>query len=247
MVDIRKYKKEIRRKIMINDDSLSGCTAYCFIENDKIIKIYKYPFSDLDVDDLSSCVSERISFPYEYIKKRRYYLGEVLPYFNVNNIMESIQNNCNIDKMMNHYNIIVKEIKKYPNIIMHDLSVPNILYDDVNGFFLIDVTFWKKIKDNVYNSFVYNLNSLNDSLTFAFYDFLFMNGYDLIMGNNEIEEMIKKILGLEFYELYLKGRKRTYDFPKLMEMYREIMVKKYNILINNTEDMKKSIKILKKT
>lgn len=247
MVDIRKYKKEIRKKIIANDDSMSGCTAYCFIEKDKIIKIYNKPFSDLDIEDLSGYFSERISFPYEYIKKRKYYLGEILPYFCVNNISDSIQNNCDIDKMIYHYNTIVNEIKKYPNIIMHDLSVPNILYDDNSGFFLIDVTFWKKQKDNSYNCFVYNINSLNDSLTFAFYDFLFSNGYDLIIGNKENDDYIKNVLGLNFYELFLNGRERTYDFPKLMEIYREIMVKKYNILINNTEDMKKSIKILKKT
>lgn len=247
MVDIKKYKKEIKKKILNNDNSLSGCTGYCFIESKKVIKIYNRPYNDLEIEDLSGYSSSRISFPYEYIKKRKFYLGEVLPYFAVGNILDSIQLNCDLDRLIENYKILVDEIIKYHDIVMYDLSYPNILYDENKGFFLIDVTNWKKYSIYDDNIKKINISSLNDSLMYCFYDMLFGNGFDLIIGNRENDLYICNIFGMDFYNLYLQGRNKTYDFLKLLNMYREIMLKKYGIFINNTEDMKKSVKILKKS
>ena len=174
---------------MLNEDySLSGVTGYCIIEGDKIIKIYTIPM--YDVEDLSKYHSERISFPYEYLKKRRNVIGEVLPYFNILNIMDGINDNSNIDKLIDNYHIICREIALFPKIIMHDLSYPNILYEEDKGFYIIDVTNWRI--DNSTNSKSYDINieSLNDSILYCLWKKIVNDIYD--------EEWIKEKMSKEF-------------------------------------------------
>ena len=147
MVDIGKYKKQIKIKQQNYDDSLSGCTGYCFIEGNKIIKIYNRSYALSEVDNMSSYSSSRISFPIEYIKRMNRYYGEIMPYYNVSNILDSFKIKCDIDKLISNYFIIVNEMRKFPEIMMNDLSYPNILYDEEKGFYLIDITNWKIKKE----------------------------------------------------------------------------------------------------
>lgn len=238
MIDIKKYKKEIKRRRNNNDYSFSGITGHCFIEGDNIIKIYDFPIYKDDICDLSLFSSSMISFPLEYIKKRKFYYGEVLPYFNKLNIMNGINSDCFIDKIITDYHIMVNEIEKFPYLMMYDISYPNILYGE-DGFSLIDVTNWKydPIKYSKVDSFRFNLADFNDSLLYCFWK----KCTDL-----DVDQFwIKKYLGNEFNDVYLNCIRGLVKIDQLMEIYLNI-IKKYDFEVKNIADMQESVKILKK-
>lgn len=240
MVDIGKYKKQIKIKQQNYDNSLSGCTGYCFIEGNKIIKIYNRSYALSEVDNMSSYSSSRISFPIEYIKRMNRYYGEIMPYYNVSNILESFKIKCDIDKLISNYFIIVNEMRKFPEIMMNDLSYPNILYDEEKGFYLIDITNWKIKKElKSFDLSKINIGELNDSIISCF--------SELVSGEWCEDMWFLKVLDEKKENLYLNYKSiRYYDFIKIMDLYREKILKRYNIDIKNIEDIKKSVKILKK-
>ena len=80
------------------------------------------------------------------------------------------------------------------------------------------------------------------------------------VNNAEIENGVIKLITNDGYDdswfldvldktkenLYLNCYGNYYDFIKIIDLYRENMLKKYNFVINSFDDIKKSIKILKK-
>ena len=239
MVDINKYRK----KMFNHDwtlDEMSGCTGKCFIEGDKIVKIYYNPRSKEDFVDLTSYQSPRISFPIEYVKKRKYYYGEVLPYFPYDNIINGIKYNTKIDKLLLDYQVITDEIRKYYFIKMNDVNWCNILYDHRRGFYLIDITNWKYDESGNYEHCISNnIGDFNDSLFYS----LWKKSTNL----NCDDFYIKKYLGINFYDAYIASIRGNLDFSHVIKIYQELMREYYNLEVKTVYDLKKSVKILKKS
>ena len=238
--DLRKYQKEIKIKRKNNDKSLSGSTGSCIVHGDKIIKMYYTPQSIYNIVDLSGYNSERISFPLKYLKRRKYYYGEIMPYFQIDNVLNALEYNGNIDKLIYNYQQIVEEIKKFSNLLMVDLCYLNILYDEDKGFYLIDVTEWQDDVDSLYGKSLFenNVDDLNESLFYCIWKIVFNKTDDPLW--------IKYIFGERVYDAFIESLQVKCDFLKFMDIFREDTLKRYNLMLNNIEDMKKSVKILKK-
>ena len=237
MVDLKRYRKEV---FNFKDDNLSGCTGKCFIEGNQVVKIYYSPRVKDEVTDLTTYRSPRISFPLEYVKKRRYYYGEVMPYFPYKNLLEGINKDTQLEKLINDYNVIVDEIKRFPDLIMNDISWPNILYDNNQGFYLIDISNWEEAEIFNHGKFLeYNIGDLNDSIIYCLWKKCTSLDYD--------DYWIKKYLGKSFYEAYICSIRGTYEFSKLLSICCEITQNYYNCDIKSIDDLQKSAKILKKS
>ena len=66
-VDLAKYQDAIR---LLSDSSYKYCgyQGYCFIEQDKVVKIYRK--GTVNNSDLSNLKSDRIAYPEYYILKK---------------------------------------------------------------------------------------------------------------------------------------------------------------------------------
>ena len=127
-------------------DDLFGSQGFCIVQNGFLQKIYFEPRNSRCMTDLSIYKSDLIAFPlyYLYDKSNHYnIIGEMQKYYPKKSIYWSIDESVYIKTLLKNYYDMVKEICKYPEIVMHDLFTANILYDDISGFNLIDTTDWK--------------------------------------------------------------------------------------------------------
>ena len=245
LVDLERYNRIIEIKRENDDYTLRGAQGFCFIEKDKIVKIY----NDLNEnkDRLNDYSSERISFPYYYIEKNDDVYGEVMPYFEAKDVGMSLTNDSLVSNLINHYKQIRKEVIKYSNISMLDLSYPNILYDEEKGFYLIDTTSWFKWNDEKRNR-LFNLKNLDKGISVILYSLIFE--HETRKELRDIVDYYKQIKNfpmgrelLKLMEMNLEGYETR--FLELMEAYREIVKIYYNDEVKTLEDVKKYTKIMK--
>lgn len=222
---INELRKEIIIKQKRHDHSMSGKTGYCFIKDDKIIKIYEHPKIYNSDYDMTYYKSRRISFPMDYIFENGAIIGEVLPYYNIESINKSFNSPYNIDFMIDAYQEIDQEMRRYPFIAMYDICKENILYSDSEGMFLIDTTDWVKEEENCID---YNLRLLERSILIAL--------KDMIVKYNYYKETINGEALLRYFYDYINDDNNIID---LLRDYRDITK------INHNYD-KKYLKIIKK-
>ena len=242
LIDIKKYYKEISERKKIFDYSLGGKTGFCFIEGKYIIKIYDKLKKKEDYVDLSMHKSFYISFPITYLFDKGYVIGEIMPYYNVDTIDNALNLRSNIDSFRESYYNIIKEINKFPNIIMYDLWAKNILYSSKKGFYLIDVTDWKYSSDNEINT---NIINLDRALGFLINQLIFDDGKLFIDINNYYKILRKDKIGKELLEIILSFIKKNYIILELIDAYKEFIRINYNYDIKTLSDMKKYTKMMK--
>ena len=148
-----------------------GKNSYCFIMGNKIIKLYAKKY-DLDmpknVCDLSKFKADTIVFPKKYIYENGVIVGEISEYINSNDITYSFDENANLEKIIEGFELVVQDIYTYSNLDMIDLCSVNILYSNESGFHIIDTTEWK-ISDDAHKL---NMRRLNSSTIGAFVEYL---------------------------------------------------------------------------
>ena len=124
-----------------------GKSAYCFLLEDKIIKIYA-DTNDIHyihlnrnmIEDFSKYKSKTIVFPLEYLYENNQKVGEISKFIKNNSLLNNAFNaQTKINPIIRNYLVAVDEIKKYPNIDMIDIDPVNILYSGKQGFHIIDV------------------------------------------------------------------------------------------------------------
>ena len=138
------------------DKDLFGSQGFCLVKGKKIFKIYFNPCEN--VCDLSNYKSKKISFPIHYLYNQNNLssnmcVGEIMPYYNKKQITWSLNEKTIIDLLVKHYFELRKEIDKFPEILMDDLCTANILYNDENGFSIIDTTTWDVDKNKDFSQY----------------------------------------------------------------------------------------------
>ena len=155
--------KELRQNVKKAD--FSGKSAYCFIKDNKIVKVYArredpgfYTVIDSNkVCDFSKFSADTIVFPQEYIYENGHIAGEISEYIKSKTIDQSFNNSAILKCIIDGYEKVVQDLYLYNNINMVDLCFVNILYSNKRGFHLIDTTEWR-IEDNALRKNLYNLN-----------------------------------------------------------------------------------------
>ena len=116
-----------------------GKSAYCFIQGNKIIKIYASDdmYDKLDgkcIPDLSKYHKKTIIFPNKYIYEDGIKAGEIMDYIPDKSLYDLMYDNILVNLFMKNYDVALRDIRKYSNILMMDLCSVNILYS--NDIFL---------------------------------------------------------------------------------------------------------------
>ena len=231
-----------------------GKSAYCFIDGNKIIKIYATKFDDdyipvetKEVVDLSMYKADTIIFPNEYIYENGEKVGEILRYIRDKSVDKSFNKNARCNKIITGYEKVINDLELYKNIDMIDLCYVNILYSNRSGFHIIDTTEWK-ITDK---SFKQNLLRFNSSLIRVFVDYLeipivyskYYNKIDEVFFDN-----IKKfgIAGMKLNNNLLKLMNNQYDFLGLLYAYMDATKIFEDKEVETLKEMKEFTKVLKK-
>ena len=245
--DLLKYQNEIERKTNECDFSLRGNDGFCFIEGDLIVKVYNSPIIEQKMCDFSKYQSERIAFPFYYIKKGKRYYGEVMPYYPYQPIERSINENTDVNSLLVNYYQMVEELKKYPNIHMQDVDgYQNILYDEQKGIFFIDTLSWEDLEWTGQDK--YNTKKLDKALFYVINNMVNSEDNDLVLLK-ELKEKYKMIrdtnLGKEFLAILESNLRYNYRFLDYLNCYREIIKKEFDYEVKTLEDVKKYTKIMK--
>ena len=163
-----------------------GREGECFQirETPYVLKIYdeKERPKEVKFDDLNSLY---IAFPKDtYIDKDNNIIGISMPFVPGCKFDNGFPLNLEITKLKEAYNILLKEIEKFPDIYMYDMCLDNILYDEnTNRFYLIDINLWKELKD----SFGLNYARLDLNLSHALYkNVSWLKEYEFLKDNKEL-------------------------------------------------------------
>ena len=238
-----------------NKADFEGKSAYCFIYDDKLIKIYarkcdrdfEYPIDVNKVCDLSKFSADTIVFPIEYIYEDDKKVGEILPYINSKSIDVSFDGKASIQTIISGYEEVLSDLELYNNIDMIDLCCVNVLYSNKDGFHLIDTTEWQ-IKDNSMKMNVLRFNSsligvMVDNLTIP----VIYNKYYSNIDKTFYKRMAKYgNAGIRLQKnmnLLMNGR---YCFLDLMFAYMDVYRIHYGKDAKTLEDIKEMTKVLKK-
>ena len=248
VVDLGEYRKIMNDKRENGDYSLAGGQGFCFIHNDKVIKIYNCTMDAGNICDLSRYKSCRISFPEEYtFDEKERIAGEVMPYFTSNTLNKGLTPSCSLDKFIYHYDEMVKEIKEFPNLLMLDMGFyENILYDEKMGMFLIDVSRWREKKGSIELNIKELDKAIMDVLKHIVYEdftttrllFEIIDGYQLLKENYWGSELLKALKACLIGDYHIKD---------LIDTYQMTAKSIYDDEIKTFEDMKKYVKIMKKS
>ena len=230
------------------DNKLFGSQGFCILKDNFIKKVYYEPCT-LKYD-FSIYKSDRISFPIHYLydiknKESDEVVGELMEYFPKKSITWSLTKSVEIDNFIRQYYEIIMEVRKYFEINMHDLCIPNILYNEQSGFSIIDTTNWSI--DSGDNSKI-NKERINRSLFNHVIDEILeitpMNITDL-----EIYQNLKKYgnIGLELYKvLFLSIMEDEHHLIEMLELYCEVFKNSDFGPIKTLGDIENYTKILKK-
>ena len=245
LVDLKKFRENIDKA------DFRGKSAYCFIQGDKIIKIYaimdEWNFIPVDpskVCDLSVFEADTIVFPDAYIYEEGKKVGEILQYIKNKSVDKSFNDDTIISKVMDSYDQVLGDLLLYFNLDMVDLCQVNILYSNKDGFHIIDTTEWN-ITNKLCNN---NLRRFNSSLIRVLTDYLeipiiYSRYYNKI--DNNYSEAIKKF-GHQLPDSLMQLMNGHYDFLNLLYAYMGASKIYYGKDVETLKDIKEFTKVLKK-
>ncbi len=239
---LSKYKKEIELRKRNGEYTLGGKTGFCFIEGSNIVKIYNNPINIHNHVDLSNYQSKRISFPINYLNYKGYIIGEVMPYYNIDTLDNTLNLRTNVDSLRKSFCEIREEIVKFPNIMMLDLWPKNILFSSRKGMYLIDVTDWKLTINNYSDT---NIKYLCQSMRHLSRQIIYDDGIAFTNMDKYYNFLHNSKIGNELLHILLSYEKRDYVFLELIDVYKEFIRIYYNYEIKTLSDIKKYTKIMK--
>ena len=244
--------KELRKNML--NANFRGKNAFCFINGDKIIKVYaktsKNEYIPLDVDklyDLSVFCADTIVFPDEYIYENGKRAGEILKFIRDKSIDESFNDKVNLKKLVDSYEKVLNDLLLYSNIDMVDLCQVNILYSNKRGFHIIDTTEWV-VNNSLVNGNFYKLNSTLIAAVMEYLEIpiLYSRYYSNI--DKDLIDKLKKYgkEGKNLQKSLINLMNNNYDFLGLMFALMDTS-RIYNDKETETfKDIKEFTKILKK-
>ena len=246
VVDLKECRKIMYEKKRNYDYSLRGSQGCCFINGDKIAKIYEHEVDINDICDLRSYLSSHISFPIEYIFENGRVVGEIMPYFPYDTLNNKLTPSSKLDRFIVNYDEIIKEINLFPELLMREMDFcENILYDENAGMYLIDVSRWEKGK----NCNVVNINHLNRTLMNIIMELIYgeQSYISRLLFDFEINYRIlhTTLVGKEFLALIKANLECDYHLKELIDSYIWIVKKIYGVDIKTFKDVKKYTKIMK--
>ena len=245
MVDLAKYQDIIEYRKDKDDYQMSGSEGYCFLERNKIIKIYAHPKEVHRITDLTDYKSERIAFPIYYIYKKGLVYGEVMPYFKAKTLDAALGVNTRVENITYHYQNIIDIINVFNDLLMIDISYArNILYSPTKGFYLIDTTAWEKDKEkNSQNIHAFDACLFNRICPIIFDSCLPIH---VLLDIKDRFWLIKNdVLGKEFFDLLNANLKGDYHIIELFDAYKSVVKTYYNDDVKTLGDVKKYTKIMK--
>lgn len=251
-MDIKGINLSKLREKFDKADFKYGKSSYCFIIDDKIIKVYarkkdgSYPENVLD---LSKYSADTIVFPEGYIRENGKIVAEVSRYINSQDIIMSFNDDAFLDAIIAGYELLVQDFELYQDLFMQDLCSANILFSNELGFHVIDTTEWKE----EVGAFKKNLYVLNSALISRIIDYLeipITYGYRSI--SNSVDEAFNNTLsrygaagmGLQWcIEKIINNRLSFLNLiNSLITLYREY----YGTEAKTLDDLKKLIENLNK-
>lgn len=216
--------------------TLDGSDARCFIDKDKIFKLYKRTKPINSITDFSSYKSDSIAFPLYYLDDfiKDFIAGEVMNYFNKQRLYQSLHNGqTNIDKLVANYGKLRHDIKKFPEIYMNDLFSGNILYDET-GFTLVDTTKWNvdEKKDYAYANISVVANEIMEIIV---EDYMELNGFIL----EKIKPNFLKYgeMGADLYNLLSMTSYNGDSLLEILDLYRELVFRVLGVKIETLDDI----------
>ena len=248
LVDLAELRK------MRDKAQFRGETAYCFVQGDKIIKVYatksdRYytPIDRSTIPDFSVYKSDTIVFPDEYICEDGIKSGEIMDFIPDEDISISFNDETEIKPLIDHYGKAITDIKAFPNMRMVDLCWPNILYSLKNGFHIIDTTPWKLMD----NTTVWNIDRFNENIVRIIFNYLKVLNpeyYDYPVMDGRFRERCLSygIAGEELYRLIERNAFKKYNVEDLLHAYMELYLKINGIEPRNLGEIKEITKMLKK-
>lgn len=244
--------KELRKNML--NANFRGKSAFCFINGDKIIKVYaktsKNEYIPLDVDklhDLSVFCADTIVFPDEYIYENGKKAGEILKYISDKSIDESFNDKVNLKKIIDSYEKVLCDLLLYSNLDMVDLCQVNILYSNKRGFHIIDTTEWV-INNSLVNGNLYRFNSTLIEAVMEYLEIPIIYSRYANNLNKDFIDQLKKYgrEGKSLQKSLINLMNHNYDFLGLMFALMETS-RIYNKKETETfQDIKEFTKVLKK-
>ena len=162
---------ELRKRFANGEYDFIGNTAYCFLEGNKVIKVYAnkkdksmHEFVYVDpknICDLSRYEAETIVFPDEYIYEKKLPAAEVSTYQECKKISEAFTDETSVVEITDNFGYVDRDVRSFPNIVMNDLCWENILYSSKLGYRIIDTTPWELAN----GACSFNINTLNRIVT----------------------------------------------------------------------------------
>ena len=243
--ELKKYKKEVKRKVGIFDSQLKGEDGACFVIDEEVIKIYWSKVLKQKSCDLSKYSSFKIAFPKYYIQDEKYYYAEIMPYYPYDELQKGINLDTNIELLMKNYSVIIDEIKKFMMICMKDLGFPgNILYSNDKGFYLIDTTMW--VDEDWSYATKFNIRSFDRALFTVLSNLI---GIHLKNDLANLEKVYQSIhdsnVGKEFLEVLEANLRQNYNYLNFMLSFQNVVKKYFDDDIETIGDIKKYNKKLK--
>lgn len=244
-VDLDKYLYAKDYLIEDTTNEFLGTEAICFVEGKKVIKIYFDPKEDKKID-LSKYKSDRIAFPKYYLERDNLRYGEVLPYFKGKTLERCLGAKSDIETFKFNYYEIIDEIIKYPNIWMNEINYfKNIIYLPINGFYLIDTTKWKEMKDNYIS---YNIKGINQAIINRLSKVIFDKS-EFVLIFRELDNYYHCLknsnYGIDFMKTIKGNLKENYRVIEFLEAYKDIIKAYYGYEIETIGDIKKYTKMMK--
>ena len=232
-----------------------GKSSYCFLQGDKIIKIYASDNDDryktLDgksIPDLSKYHNKTIIFPDSYIYENGVKTGEIMDYISDKSIYYVVFDDVIINSFLKNYDIAIKDISKYPNILMNDLCSVNILYSDNKGFHIIDTSEWKLFDRNTSYR---NTKRFNEQIISSLFEYVEMpvnyrGDYPIFDEKFKENTLRFGYLGKELFNIIECNAHETYDIKELLYAYKALYESYRDKEIKTLSDVKELTKKLKK-
>ena len=209
-----------------------------YIGDGKVLKIFFTPKTRKEISFVGY-KSDMIAFPIDiyYYEDSKMVAGYTMNYLLGTDIYKGLPNYILISDLINAYDKIRQEVKKFSNIYMCDLASVNILYDySEHRINIIDTNCWYRKKD----SYKRNISHINGELITS------------ILHKINIEEIDKYPTLFKLYQEYrniLKGFRyldKVYDENLFLKFLEELVKISKNISgeVKNVADLGE--KILKK-
>ncbi len=225
---------------------LTGAEGFCLVNKGQLRKIYFEPRDERCRTDLSQFKSSFIVFPQYYLYdkvKPDQVVGEVQKYVRKEELRISLNDEVLIEKLIKNYKALLEELKIYRQILMDDIFTGNVLYNDKDGFNLIDTTNWSVTGNDNYQDNKFNLDDsiieviLSDILEitqFSFCNLSFVNG-------------LKKLgdYGMQLSEVINANLSKDYHVIEFLQLC-QLLGNKMDVYFENSlYDVKKCVKLLK--